>query len=531
MVWDSTDGYVLLFGGEYLNATLSRYVYYNDTWSFLDGHWTNLTTTHSPPERTGASLADDPADHEVILFGGESPHGVRLNDTWAWSAGVWTNITHGAAPPAGYWASMAYDGATSSVLLFGGANSTSDYGNDTWSFSAGTWTQLFPAALPPGRDAQEMAYDAADSEMVMFGGNGQVSYLNDTWTYSGSTWSPIAAGPHPGARVGPGVTYDSSVGNIVLYGGNPAPFDYYATWLFSGGRWTEYNVSNSPPNPSNPWAQMVYDPTDNYVVLFYEPQSLETYMDTWTLTIVAGPPTVSASLSVQPSTIALGQSVTISAHATGGTGVYAYAYSTLPAGCASQNLSSIPCTPTAAGSYTVGVNVTDTESNHAAATASLTVTKTAVVTLTAVLTANPGTVYVNQTTELIVTTAGVPASGLTYLYSALPGGCTTVDSAFLNCTPTVVGVFHPTVEVHDSAGHFANSTTVLNVAGSGPPSSSSSLWIWIVIVVVIIAAILLLALVLRRRRKETPADAPTATSTTSAGAPPPPPGSGLPPLG
>ncbi len=381
--------------------------YYNDTWSYLGGRWTNLTTSHSPSARFGFGLADDPADHEVVLFGGDGAHGGYLGDTWTYSAGVWTNITAtvDTPPPAGFWMSMAYDPATTSVLLFGGLNQSSEYGNDTWSFHGGQWTQLFPSVLPPGRHAQEMIFDAADGEMVMFGGLGAVDYFNDTWTYSSGNWAPIGAGNHPGARIAAGMAFDSVTGKLALYGGYPGNIDYYSTWLFSGGSWTQYNLTYNPPNPSDPYGQMIYDPTDNYVFLFYEVDSMGPVMGNWALRFTAGPPPIQASLGADPASIVLGHSTNLTTVATGGTGIFTYAYSTLPVGCASKNSSSIECTPSSVGHYIVGVNVTDNASDHAAAITALVVTPVTA-SLTATLAADPSTVAVNESTTLTVTTSG-----------------------------------------------------------------------------------------------------------------------------
>ncbi|MGA8302091.1 MAG: hypothetical protein WA691_07850 [Thermoplasmata archaeon] len=371
MAWDSTAGYALLFGGEYLNETLGHYVYYNDTWTFLDGKWTNATTSVAPSPRFGMGLADDPADQEVVLFGGMSAHGQFLNDTWVWTGGGWTNVTPTHSPPGVFWGSMAYDASTSSVLLFGGDAQGFVYTNATWSFRGGVWTQLLPTVSPPARDDQEMVYDAADSEMVMFGGNGAQSW-NDTWTFSGSTWTPIAPGNHPGARVGPGIAYDSAAGKVTVYGGNTESADYYSTWLFSGGAWSQFNVTSSPPNPTNPWGQVAYDPTDNYVLLFYEVDASGPNMESWALSLkTASPAPIQATLSANPGILDVNQSTEVTTTATGGTGPYTYAYSDLPPGCSSQNASAISCTPKAAGVFVIVVNVTDAASDRTSAVTAL----------------------------------------------------------------------------------------------------------------------------------------------------------------
>jgi hypothetical protein len=385
-VWDSTGGYGLLYGGSYDNPNCLCIQVFNDTWKFVGGVWTNVTPSSpvgSPSARQGAIMADDPADGQVILFGGErfvtvpSPRNVLLNDTWAWNGASWTNITPVNSPPVGFWASMTYDAATSSVILFGGENTTSQYSNDTWSFHAGVWTQLLPTVLPSARHGQEMVYDATDSEIVMFGGLNSTVYVNDTWTYGGGNWAPIAPGNHPGARVGAGLAYDSTAGTTLLYGGMPAPDDYYATWEFAAGLWTEFNVTGSPPNPTNPWQQMIYDPTDNYVVLVYEPDLTGAWMNTWTLTVSAASPpptTLQVSLTADPSALTLGNHSTITTVASGGSGAYTYVYSTLPPGCTGSDVASFACIPTQVGNYVVGVNVTDDYSDHGSAVARLNVT-------------------------------------------------------------------------------------------------------------------------------------------------------------
>jgi YVTN family beta-propeller protein len=70
------------------------------------------------------------------------------------------------------------------------------------------------------------------------------------------------------------------------------------------------------------------------------------------------PPSIS-SFSADPPTIALGGTVTFWANASGGTGPLSFLYLGLPEGCASQNLTRLPCTPTALGGSRVTLKVTD----------------------------------------------------------------------------------------------------------------------------------------------------------------------------
>ncbi len=79
------------------------------------------------------------------------------------------------------------------------------------------------------------------------------------------------------------------------------------------------------------------------------------------------------SFVVSASTITTGESVTFTATASGGTAPRTYAYTGLPAGCASADTSALMCTPTATGTFTITVAVTDSIGRSATATVSLTV--------------------------------------------------------------------------------------------------------------------------------------------------------------
>ncbi|MCI4321646.1 MAG: hypothetical protein L3K05_05010, partial [Thermoplasmata archaeon] len=83
------------------------------------------------------------------------------------------------------------------------------------------------------------------------------------------------------------------------------------------------------------------------------------------------------SLSIGPRAVAVGASTTITATPSGGTPPYSFAYTGLPRGCTTANIASFDCTPTAPGSFTVGVNVTDHNGTVSPARAVLTVTSAA----------------------------------------------------------------------------------------------------------------------------------------------------------
>jgi hypothetical protein len=75
--------------------------------------------------------------------------------------------------------------------------------------------------------------------------------------------------------------------------------------------------------------------------------------------------------------VAVGKTTTLQVTASGGTGALTYTYLGLPAGCSSQNASTLSCTPAVKGTYTLRIYVNDTAGHSTTATATLTVTSPA----------------------------------------------------------------------------------------------------------------------------------------------------------
>lgn len=200
MTYDSADGYVVMFGGVGTSSV------FGDTWTFSGRHWTNLTASvgRAVPPRWGESLAYDPVDRGVVLFGGNSPTGAILNDTWLYSRGTWRNITPAASPPARYEASMAWDAVDSNLVLLDGCGVAACPLNDTWVYANGTWTGLPPSAgvLPPARDLSSMTYDGIRGVVRLFGGIASGVSLGDTWEYSGGRWAVLSPPTVPRPREG-----------------------------------------------------------------------------------------------------------------------------------------------------------------------------------------------------------------------------------------------------------------------------------------------------------------------------------------
>lgn len=74
--------------------------------------------------------------------------------------------------------------------------------------------------------------------------------------------------------------------------------------------------------------------------------------------IVYADPTIS-SISAGSGSITVGSATTVSVTTSGGSGGYSFSYTGLPAGCTSENTSTLHCTPTATGTFNITVTATD----------------------------------------------------------------------------------------------------------------------------------------------------------------------------
>lgn len=258
LVWDASDGYVLLFGGG-----LTTYTYYltNDTWIFSDGAWTQLHPAQAPSPRDAETLVYDPTlgGGEVVLFGGYGQESLGApyvdNDTWTYHAGVWTNVTVAGAPapPASWGQGSAYDAQDGYLLVFGGVNGDYVSLGSTWSYAASGWVNRTPSGGPAPRNVPGLAYDAADHEVVMFGGLNTTDYdsFNDTWTYAGGLWTELSPSPAPPGRDDEAMAYSTDLSKVVMYGGYNESTDvaYNDTWTFAGGSWTNVTPPGPTPGP------------------------------------------------------------------------------------------------------------------------------------------------------------------------------------------------------------------------------------------------------------------------------------------
>ncbi len=135
-----------------------------------------------------------------------------------------------AAPPPVSGATLAYDPFNDEVVLAGGGHVAEAGPNGkivgytgTWLFQCdrSKWRRLSAGAEPPPRMCTRLVCDTKNKVLVMFGGDGQSHYLADTWVYDtrNRNWRMSKASGGPPARAGHFTVYDPGTGWVIIGGG------------------------------------------------------------------------------------------------------------------------------------------------------------------------------------------------------------------------------------------------------------------------------------------------------------------------
>lgn len=174
----------------------------------------------------------------------------------------------------------------------------------------------------------------------------------------------------------------------------------------------------------------------------------------------ASPPWIKSFVAA-PASVVAGTSFNLTAKIVGGKSPYKYMYTGLPPGCSAFNRTTIPCTPTTAGNYTIRIEIRDSAGRYTNATVSVNVSVVPPIDISAFV-ASPPDLELGSST-VVNTTARVARGWLSYAYADLPAGCSSANLSRLPCTPTAVGQFDVSVTVRGLLGIEANATLVLGV--------------------------------------------------------------------
>lgn len=496
MSYDAADGYVVLYQGSQ-----------GLTWTYARGVWTELSGP-GPSARWYSSMCYDSRDAEVVLFGGSVGRNTPLNDTWVFAHGTWSNISATAGPsPSPRWSStMAYYpelNHTGGVVLFGGTNGT--YLNDTWSFSSGHWAPVMTSPHAPSpRSGASMAWDAGETALLFLGGNNATQDYNRTWFFYNTSWySNNFTSPSP--RSGAAMAFDPAADGDLLFGGDQLQNNIGDTWI-----WKSFNAfatlvvtvttSRSAIDLGNSvslnatvhdwmggngvfhfwWSALPAGCTTSNQSAF---TCLPSTVGEWPvelevnstsnasgiaipLVIVANPVPQVAGLSISPSNGTLGSPVVFNVTVSGGTAPFSFHYTGLPPGCASQDATSFTCVPTAAGTYHVSVNVTDSAGSVAVRNA--TFTTRAPPPLSVKIQGVPTASSLGETVNLTANASGGLAP-LSFAWHVNGTSRTVTTSPVLEYLLSQAGNYNFSVVVSDTLGHNATASAAVQVAPTVPP--------------------------------------------------------------
>jgi DNA-binding beta-propeller fold protein YncE len=312
------------------------------------------------------------------------------------------------------------------VFIVGGANRVSVINSSTMELVSNVTTRSNCAPT-------DLAYDPTNG--VVYVANSACPYVS---RFNASTLEVLSDISVPAALQS--ITYDPAIGGIIAT--SPEYNEAYVVADANNSFAATLGVGAFPTSST-------YDGANGLAYVANNEQE--------TISVVRPCPAVSCleltSFKASPSTFTLGADVTFTAHTADGTGNLTWSYRGLPAGCASKNASRLTCTPTAPGSSTVSVTVTDSTGTSARASVRIDVLAPRPEIYS--FTASPSSFWIGNSTTINVS-AGGGYGWLSYSYFGLPAGCASQNASNFTCTPTQTGTFPISVNVTNA--YQANST-------------------------------------------------------------------------
>ncbi len=249
------------------------------------------TTDAAPTERFDGTIAYDPQDRRIFLFGGQDFTGTQ-NDLWTFTlAGrTWTQLNPtGAKPAARFGHTLVYDSMRHRLILFGGQ--AGGFFSDTWAYDIATnaWRQLAADNAGPSRRYGHSAiYDTARDRVVISHGFTNSGRFDDTWAFelATNTWrniSPPSGATRPLRRCLHHAALNAEGNEMLLYGGcssGSGPCPQADLWSFdlTSNRWTERTPRLSPPGREH--YGLAFDAVRARLIIFGGSGS-SLYNDTW----------------------------------------------------------------------------------------------------------------------------------------------------------------------------------------------------------------------------------------------------------
>lgn len=245
MVYDCSNKKMILFGGYNESGCLG------DTWVFdlTNNSWKEMKPENNPSPRHTHTMAYDPDNQKVILFG-ENSRGVQQRDMWTYDYqnNQWEQIIPDLNPPSKSIHTMSFDSDNRKIILFGGYGPHDSITDDTWAYDIknNTWEEMSPMSKPDTRYGHTMVYDANNKKTVLFGGSNNDGPMDDTWVYDlpSDNWIKMDPINRPDPRYLHSMVYHPDNRCIILFGGMKDDGVYLNDlWVYNSGTstntWTE----------------------------------------------------------------------------------------------------------------------------------------------------------------------------------------------------------------------------------------------------------------------------------------------------
>jgi len=248
--------------------------------------------TGGPVLGFGFSAADDPATHQVVVFGGVDSY----DTTWLWDGPRWSLARPLVSPPGRFGAAAAYDPVTQVVMLFGGRLAPGQIENDTWAWSGTNWSEINTGTDgPPAGEGALMAWDDATRQMVLVAPAG-MSAGSETWVWAGNHWVPRPGGDLPMSAFGSGMSFDPVSHTLLLVSAIPPTGAGTSAWEWGGSSWRELRANIAATTAGVGVA--LDPPTDRLIFCGTKPGAPAAQL--WSWSGVAWAPLVESQLPIQP---------------------------------------------------------------------------------------------------------------------------------------------------------------------------------------------------------------------------------------
>lgn len=214
-----------------------------DVFEYDGTNWTEFSSFPAPKDRYFPSLAYDPVNQKILLFGGYNyENEEELGDTWLYDpkTHLWEELNPSVSPAASWAFRAATDFKRNVVVLHSPEG--------TWEWNGATWTKTSTSG--PKYYYGNLTYDANLQKIVYFGGYQYSDHIckNETWTYDGTNWQKLSISNSPDRRCDVVLAFDSNLQKTVLFGGSNEYYDIFNDlWAFDGTSWQSITYCGTPP--------------------------------------------------------------------------------------------------------------------------------------------------------------------------------------------------------------------------------------------------------------------------------------------